>query len=137
MNETWAKYGLWLAGFANIGGVLLFSRGLTNDALFLNDPVVMSRFGLVMIIVWGLAYVAAASKALEHRWIVGVFALEKAVYVGVWMLWMIDNGANLGSIYSDDILAGIFFSIYGLNDLAFLLLFVMVFRAAKAPAAGQ
>ena len=50
------KNGFIAAGLMNIGSVLLFSRGFTNSAINTADPVVMSNFGLLMIVVWGLAY---------------------------------------------------------------------------------
>ena len=133
MPEKWIKYGFWLAGLANIGGVLLFSKGFSNGVLTNGDPVVMSRFGLVMIIIWGLAYISIAGTALQNRWIVAVFALEELVYVVLWALWMGSHYRGLAAIYGQDILAGVFFSIYGLNDFAFMLFFILVFRQASLP----
>ena len=63
MNSKWLRRGLVAAGAMNIGGVLVFSRGFTNDAIHQADAVVMSNFGLLMITVWGLAYIAAAAIA--------------------------------------------------------------------------
>ena len=59
MNKNLLKNGFIAAGLMNIGGVLLFSRGFTNSAINNADPVVMSNFGLLMIAVWGLAYLGA------------------------------------------------------------------------------
>jgi len=53
--------GFIAAGLMNIGGVLLFSHAFTNSAINTADPVVMSNFGLLMIVVWGLAYLGAAA----------------------------------------------------------------------------
>ncbi len=61
MTEKILRKGLFAAVAMNIGGVLLFSKGLTNEAINEGDPVVMSNFGLVMIMVWGLAYAGAAA----------------------------------------------------------------------------
>ncbi|MDA7863098.1 hypothetical protein N9953_02090 [Akkermansiaceae bacterium] len=61
MTEKILREGLFAAVAMNIGGVLLFSKGLTNEAINEADPVVMSNFGLVMIMVWGLAYAGAAA----------------------------------------------------------------------------
>ena len=66
----------------NIGGMLLFSRGFTNSALNTADPVVMSNFGLLMIVVWGLAYWGAAVIDTNIKWLAGALALEKLVYRG-------------------------------------------------------
>lgn len=109
----------------NIMGVLIFSRALTNSAINNADPVVMSNFGLVMIVVWGLAYLAAASIASSIRWLAGAFALEKLVYVVVWVRWLSVN--SLTDLYAKDVFAGIFYSIYGINDLVFMLFFTYIF----------
>lgn len=61
MNKTIVKLGFVSAAIANIGGVLLFSRLFSNEVISASDPVVMSTFGIVMIMVWGLAYLGAAA----------------------------------------------------------------------------
>ncbi|GJM34893.1 MAG: hypothetical protein DHS20C18_38940 [Saprospiraceae bacterium] len=130
MKKSIASKGFLAAGIINIGGVLLFSRFFTNEILNQADPVVMSNFGLVMIIVWGLAYIAVAKSFDQVRWISAVFAVEKLVYVVVWGLWMSNN--DLGALYSKDMFAGIFYTIYGLNDLLFMLFFMWIFlKSAK------
>ena len=80
MNRNLKRNGLIAAGFMNIGGVLLFSRAFTNVAINSADPVVMSNFGLLMIAVWGLAYLGAAAISSNIKWLVGAFAFEKLVY---------------------------------------------------------
>jgi hypothetical protein len=120
-NAKWKKYGLIAASLMNIGGVLFFSRGFTNVAINNADPVVMSNFGLVMIGVWGLAYFGAAFIDAKMEWLMAAFAVEKFVYVVVWLMWHSEN--SLGPIYTKDVFAGVFYTIYGLNDLAFMLFF--------------
>jgi hypothetical protein len=129
MNASWVKNGLIAAGMMNIGGVLLFSRAFSNEAINNADPVVMSNFGLVMIAVWGLAYWGAATIGTHARWLLGAFAVEKAVYVVVWVTWLSKN--SLLSLYSKDVFAGIFYSIYGLNDFVFMLFFCSVFLSQR------
>ncbi|MGC3834365.1 hypothetical protein [Moritella viscosa] len=124
MNKTVIKYGLILAALVNIGGVLTFSKLFSNTAINDADPVVMSNFGLVMIMVWGLAYFAAAMTKGNIRLLVSVFAVEKLVYVGAWVYWLTTN--NLFNLYEVDLLAGIFYTIYGLNDLLFMVFFIKV-----------
>ena len=85
----------------------------------------MSNFGLLMIVVWGLAYLGAATVTSGVRWIAGAFALEKLVYVVVWFQWLSAN--SLEDLYAKDVWAGVFFSIYGANDLVFMLFFAWVF----------
>ena len=125
MNKTLLKTGFITAGLMNIGGVLLFSRAFTNTAINNADPVVMSNFGLVMIVVWGAAYLAAAGITSSVKYLAGVFALEKLVYVVVWVVWLSNN--SLEQLYPQDFFAGVFFSIYGLNDFVFMLFFAWVF----------
>lgn len=129
MNNNLVKKGLVAAGLMNIGGVLLFSKGLTNIAVNNADPVVMSNFGLLMIVVWGMAYIGAATISSSIKWLAAVFAVEKLVYVVVWIRWMLDN--SLSSLYSTDVLAGIFYSIYGVNDFVFMLFFAWIFATCK------
>ncbi len=125
MNKNFVKIGLIAAGLMNIGGVLLFSRAFTNVAINAADPIVMSNFGLLMIAVWGLAYLGAAAVGLNIKWLAGAFALEKLVYVVAWAIWHSDN--SVGQLFSKDAFAGVFFGIYGINDFVFMLFFVWVF----------
>ena len=125
MKRSLLRNGLIAAGLMNIGGVLLFSRGFTNTAINSADPVVMSNFGLLMILVWGLAYLSAAAITTNIKWLAGAFALEKLVYVVVWVKWLSDN--SLEQLYSKDFFAGAFFTIYGANDFIFMLFFASVF----------
>ncbi len=85
----------------------------------------MSNFGLAMILVWGIAYVAAAPISDNVKWLAGAFAIEKLIYVMVWISWHSEN--SLSKLFSKDLFAGAFFSIYGLNDLLFMLFFAWVF----------
>jgi len=130
MNSKLIKNGLIAAAAMNIGGVLIFSRGFSNIAINNADPVVMSNFGLLMIMVWGLAYLGAAFSTGNIKWLAGAFAIEKLVYVVAWALWQGQN--SLASLYANDLFAGVFFSIYGLNDLAFMLFFAWIFVAQHA-----
>lgn len=127
MDQKTLRRGLVAAAAMNIGGVLLFSRAFTNEAISVADPAVMSRFGLLMILVWGLTYLAAATLEGRIRWLLGAFALEKLAYVAAWLLWM--SGNSLKAVYEMDLFAGIFYSIYGVNDLVFMLFFSWAFVA--------
>ncbi len=102
MNRNLIRNGLIAAGVMNIAGVLLFSRAFTNSAINNADPVVMSNFGLLMIIVWGLAYFGAATVSANIKWLVGAFAVEKLVYVVAWIKWLSEN--SLAQLYSKDFL---------------------------------
>lgn len=130
MNTKLIKTGFIAAGLMNIGGVLLFTRAFTNTAINNADLVVMSNFGLLMIAVWGLAYWGAAAINANIKWLAGAFALEKLVYVVVWVMWLSKN--SLPELYAKDVFAGAFFSIYGVNDFVFMLFFAWVFLSQRS-----
>lgn len=127
MNKTIVKNGFMLAGIMNFS-VLIFSRGFTNTAINEADPIVMSNFGLLMIIMWGIAYLAASTVTKNIKWIAAAFALEKLIYGVAWINWL--NGNSLSAVYSTDLFAGVFYSIYGVNDFLFMLFFAWVFFTA-------
>ncbi|WP_194435909.1 hypothetical protein [Vibrio fluminensis] len=124
-HSSKVKWGFIAAAMMNIGGVLLFSRGLTNQVINQFDPVVMSNFGLLMIMVWGLAYLGASAISSNLTWLAAAFSLEKLVYVVAWLRWISSN--SLADVYQQDLFAGLFYSIYGLNDFVFMLFFIWVF----------
>ena len=130
MKSTIVRNGFIAAGLINILGVLIFSRFFTNVTLNQADPIVMSNFGLLMITIWGLAYIAVANDYHKVRWISAVFAVEKLIYVLAWIIWLLNN--ELGAIYSKDLFAGLFYSIYGINDFIFMLFFAWVFFRTKS-----
>ena len=123
-NETITK-GFILAGLMNIIGVLANSRFFTNAVIPAIDPVVMSNFGLLMIVIWGFAYISVASNFDKVKWLVGVFAIEKFIYGFIWTKWILNN--NLSSVFEKDTAAGIFYAIYGVNDWIFFIFFLVVF----------
>jgi hypothetical protein len=129
VNRNLVKNGLIAAAIMNIGGVLVFSRVFTNVAINNADPIVMSNFGLLMIVVWGLTYLGAAFIHSNIKWLVGAFAIEKLVYVVAWVRWILEN--SLAPLYAKDVFAGAFYSIYGLNDLVFMLFFAWVFLSQR------
>ncbi|EPR68282.1 hypothetical protein [Cyclobacterium qasimii] len=122
-DKTIAK-GFILSGLMNLT-VLIFSRFFSNSTIPEYDPVVMSNFGLLMIVIWGLAYISIAYDYEKVKWLVAVFAIEKSIYGYIWIKWMLDN--NVSEVYEKDIMAGLFYSIYGINDLIFCVFFLLVF----------
>jgi len=116
--------GFVTAGLMNMA-VLVFSRFFTNPVIPEFDPVVMSNFGLLMIVVWGLAYISAAKNYHQVKWLVGVFAIEKLIYGFIWIKWMLNN--NVSDVFEKDVMAGIFYSVYGVNDWMFFIFFSFVF----------
>ncbi|MGE0433422.1 MAG: hypothetical protein AB7S36_14275, partial [Planctomycetota bacterium] len=127
-----------LSGLSNIGGVLLFSAAFTDPTLGRLYPEVFAPFGLVAIILWGLAYIAVARTHPAVPWLVLVFAIEKAVYVATWIVWMANYGNRFGERFSTTPMPAAFFVLYGPNDLAFGVFFLVVFvRLRKAGATPE
>jgi hypothetical protein len=121
-----AYWGFVAAGLMNLVGVLVFSKALTNDYLVELSPIVASRFGLVLIMLWGIAYLVVARNHAAVPALVLVFAVEKAIYVTTWIIWMADYGSDFGAIWARDPLTAIFYAVYGPNDLFFGILFTWV-----------
>lgn len=116
-----------VAAFVNIIGVGVLCKGFTNTALNNADPVLFSNFGLVMIMVWGLAFLAAARYAPQVPYISLAFAVEKSVYVMCWIRWLTNHRDTLPELFATDLFAGTFMAIYGAIDFIFMLLFAWVF----------
>lgn len=122
-NKTITK-GFIIAGLMNLS-VLIFSRLFTNSTIAEFDTEVMSNFGLLMIVLWGLAYISVAKNYHNVKWLVAVFAIEKFAYGFTWTKWILNN--NLSDVYEQDTMAGLFYSIYGINDWLFFVFFLIVF----------
>lgn len=124
IKETTISKGFVIAGLMNMT-VLINSRLFTNETIPKFDPVVMSNFGLLMIVIWGLAYISVAKKYQAVKWLVGVFAIEKLIYGCAWINWMMNN--SVSDVYAEDAMAGMFYSVYGINDWVFFFFFSFVF----------
>ena len=122
-NKTITQ-GFIISGLMNLT-VLIFSRFFTNSTIPEFDPVVMSNFGLLIIVLWGLAYMSVAKNFHKVKWLVGVFVVGKFIYGYVWIKWILNN--NISDVYKKDTMAGIFYSIYGINDWIFFVFFLLVF----------
>jgi len=129
MTKSTITKGFIASGIMNTIGVLIFTKGFTNDVIPQTDPVVMSYFGLLMIMVWGCAFLAVSKSFDKVRWLVGVFVLEKLAYVIAYSIWFSNN--SLTEVYDQDLVAGLFYSLYGFNDFMFMLFFVYVFFKIK------
>jgi hypothetical protein len=88
--------------------------------------VVFSRFGLLSIILWGLAYLAVASVYVRAKWLLAVFAAEKCLYVATWLSWIRSHAGELPGLFSESPLTATFYLIYGPTDLLFGLFFAFV-----------
>jgi hypothetical protein len=118
--QKWISRGYVLAGAMNILGILFFSKGFTNLYLSKLYPEIFSPFGLLMIILWGLAYIAVASHWQNLRRIAIVFSLEKLVYGLTWIFWIAQNRSDLGHVFEFAPMTALFYMIYGINDFLFM-----------------
>ena len=116
--------GLIAAGLTNILGVLIFSRGFSNSLLNQLFPALFGNWGLICIMLWGLAYLSAARSYRQVPALLGVFAVEKGVYVVSWLCWLVHCGANLPQIWQQDVLTALFYLLYGILDLIFGVFFL-------------
>jgi hypothetical protein len=117
------------AGLTNILGILLFSRGFHNPHLGQAFPGLFGNWGLVCIMLWGLAYLSVASSYKKVPLLIAVFALEKAVYVASWLWWLSHH--DLAALWAQDPLTGAFFALYGIIDLGFCLFFLRMCRSER------
>lgn len=116
--------GVIAAGLTNILGVLIFSRGFSNSLLNQLFPALFGNWGLICILLWGLAYLSVARSYRQVPALLGVFAAEKAVYVVSWFAWLVHCGARLPQIWQQDVLTALFYCLYGLLDLIFGVFFL-------------
>ena len=124
IKETTITKGFIAAGLMNMT-VLVNSRLFTNETIPQFDPVVMSNFGLLMIVIWGMAYISVAKKYHAVKWLIGVFAIEKFIYGCAWINWLSNN--KVSDVFVEDTMAGVFYSLYGVNDWVFFVFFLLVF----------
>ena len=125
MTDKMIHKGFMIAGLSNILGVMICSKAFTNDVMLATQPDVMGYFGLISIILWGFAYISVCKSYNQARWLVDVFVIEKLAYVIAWLAFIASR--SLSSIYELDVLAGVFYTIYGANDFIFMLFFSFVF----------
>lgn len=123
--------GFLAGGLVNILGVLIFSAGFTSDGLARLQPALFSDFGLVAIMLWGLAYIAVSRSYVAVPWLVAVFAVEKLAYGIAWLSWMSAHGGELGALFGQQPLSATFMLIYGPNDWVFCLFFAWVFLVIR------
>ena len=124
LSHSIIRKGFIAAGLMNLS-VLIFSRGFTNAVIAEYDAELMSDVGLLLIILWGLAYISVANNYQHVKWLVGVFALEKFIYGCAWIRWMSNH--SLADVAAKDKMAAAFYATYGLNDWVFCLFFLFVF----------
>lgn len=135
MQPRWIGPLLVLGGLANIIGILVATRVLTDPLLGEVYPQVLSRTGQIGILLWGCAYIAVARNVVHVPWLLAVFALEKLFYVGTWAAWVMFAQTDLASLFVEDFIVGLFMAGYGANDLFFAVVFGLGFMVCRGYAA--
>lgn len=124
------RTGYLLAGLTNVVGILVVSSFFTSEAFLTPFPTIFGEFGAIMIMVWGLAYWSVIDKASTTLWPAIVFAIEKAVYVIVWLIVVLPSLSEYSDLISSEPIVHTFYRTFGLVDLAYGLFFA--FAASHA-----
>lgn len=112
--------------------LLGFLSPLLNGALLAaQDPLFFSWSGVIIIALWGLAYIAVAPHWKVMGVMLIVFALEKAFFAWRWADWMSVNADRLGDLFRLDPAVALFYSGYGLWDGFCAIVFVTLALKAK------
>ncbi len=123
----WISLGFVAAAAYNIVGMVVFTRGFTNQVLFAADPELFSRPACAVVCIWGLAYLSLAAHANKAPYVALAFAAEKLFYAAWWARWISLHHGDLMTIRANDLLAGMFYGVYGVGDAAFAAFFAVVF----------
>lgn len=122
-----------LSAFVNVVGMVVMTKGYTDVAsLMAPQPTVFSLPSCLLVQVWGLAFYAVADTFEFNRGMCLVFTAEKVLYTGLWLSWMAGNAQRLPAMWSEDWLVGFFYSIYGVNDALFALVFAYAASFGKS-----
>ncbi|MEY2917099.1 MAG: hypothetical protein RIS73_813 [Bacteroidota bacterium] len=116
----------YAAALYNILGSVVFSKFLTNDYMTSLDPNVFSDMGWIAIFLFGLVFLSIAKSYHHVPYLLLALFVEKMIYTGMWILWLLKNNSSLPEIYHNDLLTGIGFTLYGSGDLVSGLFFLWV-----------
>jgi len=125
-----------LIGVVNLTLLGFLTPFLNGDLLAAQDPLFFSWSGVVIIALWGLAYIAVAPVWDKVPWLLLVFAAEKMLFDLRWVHWIIHHGERLPALFEQDLMVALFYSAYGVWDGACALVFLWYFMRARQKAAG-
>ena len=92
---------------------------------------VFSPFGCANIALWGLAYAAAVPAKRRAPLLSLLFAAEKALFVGAWVVHVRSRGvAGLVADVEHSFLAGMLLAVFGVFDLFYAVVFLRTGLAA-------
>ena len=126
-----------LSAALNVVGVPIVNKcWTTSQPLTQHLPQLLSAEGTFNLMLWGVAYLAAAHSLNWQRhpqpWIFVVLALQKAFGTATWVWWLlyrenpvaVPPKADLEQIWGTDPLAALFLAIYGACDFGFACVFL-------------
>jgi hypothetical protein len=120
-----------IIGLVNLTLLGFLTPLLNGELLAAQDPLFFSWSGVVIIALWGLAYIAVAPVWDKVPWLLLVFAAEKLLFDLRWVHWIIHNGERLPALIEQDFMVGMFYAGYGIWDGACALIFVWLFLRAR------
>eukprot|EP00618_Florenciella_parvula_P034099 CAMPEP_0119515026 /NCGR_PEP_ID=MMETSP1344-20130328/32658_1 /TAXON_ID=236787 /ORGANISM="Florenciella parvula, Strain CCMP2471" /LENGTH=156 /DNA_ID=CAMNT_0007552393 /DNA_START=20 /DNA_END=490 /DNA_ORIENTATION=+ len=143
MTVSWANLqrGFWFNGFMNTVGLLIFNQCFTSKLITPTYPELFSTEGMLTIMLWGGAYVAASPSLKPGRqkqpYTYAVFFVEKVFYTASHVLWCTRQAGSpldtLTALAAQEPMTALFYAGYGLNDL----LGAFCFGAATIKALGE
>ncbi len=107
-----------LAGAHNIG-ILVSTKGFTDDNFFTIEPELFGRNGCYLILLWGLTHIAVAWRYDEVPFLFLVFAFEKLVYVRHWINWLRKRDTWIDRVKETDFGTQVFFHSFAFFDCVF------------------
>jgi len=119
-------------GLMNLSLLGFLTPLLNGELLAATDPLFFSWSGVLLIALWGLAYIAVAPIWDKAPWLLLVFAVEKLVFDLRWVHWLTNYGEqSLAALYQQDVMVALFYSGYGIWDGACALVFFWYFLRAR------
>ncbi len=135
MFKKWIRNVFLLIGLGNLATMSLIAPFYDHTYLSSLNPEVFSTTGLIVIGLWGLAYISIGNAYDKVPYAVLVVAGEKLFYAGLWFPWISDHGCQLGQIFQNDVIAGLTYCAWGpydfISGIFFLYVFVTVIRQSK------
>jgi len=120
-----------LIGLVNLSLLGFLTPLLDGELLAAQDPLFFSWSGVVIIALWGLAYIAVAPVWDKVPWLLLVFAAEKMLFDLRWVHWIIHNGDTLPALFQQDVMVAMFYAGYGVWDGACAIIFTWYFLRAR------
>ena len=127
MFKPWIRNLFCLIGVGNLITMSLVLPIYDHSYLSSLNPEVFSTTGLIVIGLWGLTYISISQSYYTVPYAVLVVAMEKFFYAALWLPWMSHHGSQLGTIFQQDIIAGLAYCAWGPYDFISGLFFLCVF----------